>query len=315
MKKARIIALILAFGFVVAGGVLLALGLSFAEDTPPESALVQQEILIQDSFENIQINTKDCDVTFVPYRGDADAHIVIRTQERVHHSAQVADNTLRIEMQDERKWTDYIGIYTESMEMTVYLPESRYDSLHITTDTGDIKLPSPLSAKELLLRSNTGDIWCEGTVADSLDCMTDTGDITVRSGDAICINLHTVSGDMDISGVVAEELHLVTDTGETIAQDTTVQAFSFNGSTGDVELEDIWARDYLQVFTDSGDVQIDNSDAGTVNIETSTGDVSGQFLTPKWFDAHSNTGRVSVPQGREGGECRIQTDTGNIRFE
>jgi DUF4097 and DUF4098 domain-containing protein YvlB len=69
------------------------------------------------------------------------------------------------------------------------------------------------------------------------------------------------------------------------------------------------------VFTDTGDVEIENSDAGTVNIETNTGDVSGNFLTPKWFSAFSDTGDVTVPNTPKGGECRIQTDSGDIYFK
>ena len=52
-----------------------------------------------------------------------------------------------------------------------------------------------------------------------------------------------------------------------------------------------------------------------MDIETDTGDVSGSFLTTKWFQAYSNTGNVRVPNTREGGECRIQTDSGDIHFQ
>ena len=80
-------------------------------------------------------------------------------------------------------------------------------------------------------------------------------------------------------------------------------------------MEHVLAEDYLQIFTDTGDVEIEGSDAGTVNIETDTGDVSGHFLTSKWFSAFSDTGNVTVPNTPEGGECRIQTDSGDIYFK
>ena len=103
-------------------------------------------------------------------------------------------------------------------------------------------------------------------------------------------------------------------TGEVEAENVNVQMVTCNTDSGDAELEKVLAEDYLQVVTNTGSVDVDNSDAGTVSIETNTGDVTGHFLTPKWFSAFSDTGDVTVPNTPEGGECRIQTDSGDIHF-
>ena len=92
-----IVAIVVAIVLIIVGGILLAMGLSFAGDGKPEITLTQQEVLIQESFENIRIDTKDCDVTFVPYNGTADAHVVILERENTHHDVWVEDNTLKIE--------------------------------------------------------------------------------------------------------------------------------------------------------------------------------------------------------------------------
>ena len=316
MKKGKLIALIVAGVLLITGSFFMVMGLSLAKGSATESKLMQQEVLVQESFENIQIDTEDCDVNFVPYNGTVDARVVILEQERAKHSVLVEDGTLKIKMTDGRNWTDYVGIFgiTEQMVMTVYLPSAEYESLQIRTTTGDIALAQEPFFRDAVLRTNTGDISCVGVSGDALDCMTSTGDISVQNSAPNMLKLQSNTGDFKISTVASDEIHMTTNTGEVDAQNVNALTFTSDTDTGDVELEKVLAEDYLQIFTDNGDVEIENSDAGTVNIETNTGDVSGNFLTSKWFQARSDTGNVTVPNTREGGECRIETDTGDISF-
>lgn len=320
MKKRAIIALIVAAVLIIAGCVLLVLGLSFAGDSPRKSELIWQEITIEESFDNIEINSADCDVKFAMFSGRDDCMVKIRENERSCHSVVVEDATLKIEMIDERNWTDYVSIFpvfgrTERMEMTVYLPAAEYESLQVRTDTGDITLTQEPAFWEVMLRSDTGDISCVGVSGDTLDCMTSTGDISVKGGTATKIKLQSDTGDLKVSAVAGEETHLQTNTGEVDVEDVTARMFTCGSDTGDVELESVLVEDYLQIRTTTGDVGIENADAGRVDIETETGDVEGHFLTPKWFSARSDTGNVRVPNTPEGGDCRIESDTGNIYFQ
>ena len=299
MKKRTLIALIVAVCLIFVGGLLLTMGLSYAGNHPQQSTLAQQEVLISESFDSVVIDTEDCDVKFMPYNGDVDGQVVLLEQEAVTHSVLVEDGTLKIKMDDQRKWTDHIGIYNvfgqaENMEMTVYLPNVQYTSIRVTTDTGDMKIPGVLAAEEVLLRTDTGDVWLEGGPVGMLDCMTSTGDITVRGGEGKVMKLRTATGDLDISALTGEELHLASDTGDTDVENAAVKIFSFNGDTGDVELENVQAEEYLQVFTSTGDIDIENSNAAEVNIETSTGD-------------------ITVPATWQ--YQRVETDTGKLKFE
>lgn len=320
MKKRTLIALIVAVCLIFVGGLLLTMGLSYAGNHPRETALTERIVAVIEPFDSVVINTGDCDVKFVPYNGDVDGQVTLLEQEAVTHSVLVEDGTLKIEMTDQRKWTDYIGIYnvfgqSENMEMTVYLPAAEYESLQIRITTGDIKLAEEPFFRDVMLRSNTGDISCVGAGGDVLDCMTSTGDIFVQNSGADVVKLQSNTGDFAVSAVAGNEIHMRTNTGEVDAENVNVQMFTCKTDTGDVELEKVLAEDYLQVSTNTGRVEVDNSDAGAVNIETNTGDVSGHFLTPKWFSAFSDTGDVTVPNTPEGGECRIQTDNGDIHFE
>ena len=302
MKKRTIVALIVAVALIIGGGMILVFGLSYAGDNIQESTLTEQVIQIipvSESFDSVVIDTKDCDVKFMLYNGDVDGQITFLHTEAVSHSVQIEDGTLKIEMIDNRKWTDRIhvsGLYgqTEKMEMTVYLPNTHYASIQVTTDTGDVKIPGVLAAEELLLRSDTGDVWLEGGPIEKLDCMVSTGDITVRGGQGMFMKLRTNTGKLDIRDVTAQELHLGIDTGRTMVENAVVPVFTVNGGTGDVELENVQAEEYLQVFTDTGDIDIENSDAPDINIESSTGD-------------------IKVPADWQ--SQRIETDTGKIKYK
>lgn len=323
MKKRTIIALIAAAALLLSGGMLLVFGLSFAgEANYVESALASQEAILTEAFDSVKINTRDCDVKFVPYHGDADSQVTVTGMpESVTHSIVVEDGALRIDMIDEREWTDYIGIFhgfgrTGAMEMTVYLPAAEYESLQVRTDTGDITVGQELAFRKAVLRTDTGDISCvTGVSGELLDCITSTGDISVQHSVHNVMKLQSGTGAIKLGVVAADEVHLKTNTGEVDGQNVKVKMFTCSSETGDVELKDVVAENYLQVFTETGDVEIEGCDAGAVNIETDTGDVEGHFLTSKWFRAHSDTGRVRVPDTREGGECRIETNTGNINFQ
>lgn len=277
MKKRTVIALILAVALILAGAVMLALSASLAEEDGWMEPLTQRQISVTEEFDAVVIETGDCHVSFVPYEGAAEPYVVLLEKEKISHNAQVQDGVLKIEMEDNRKWTDYIGISWKSMEMTVYLPEKQYESLKITTSTGDIKIPEVLSAKEMVLRADTGEIYCDGTADALLNCETDTGDIQLKN-------------------IRATEIYLKTDTGEVEGQNINCGLLACESDTGDVVFEKLAAAEYLQVFTNTGNVKIQDSDAGKINIET-------------------DTGNISVPASWKEKDHRIESDTGKIRFK
>ena len=265
MKKGKIIALIVAGVLVIAGIFLVVMGLSLAKSKPKERTLNQQEILIQESFESIQINTKDCDVSVLPHEGTA--CVTIREMDGVNHSVLVEAGVLKIQMNDQRKWTDYVGIFHvfdnwESMKMTVYLPAAEYASVQVRTETGDITLGQEPFFAAMTLRSETGDISCVGVMGDVLDCMTSTGDISVQNSAPNRTKLHSDTGDLHVQGVAGDEIHLKTNTGEVIGKKSSARMVTCSSDTGDVELEGVLVEDYLQIFTNTGEVGIENCDAG-----------------------------------------------------
>ena len=299
MKKGTMIALIVAAALILGGAALIAVGLFTGNGNTYATnifALEERTATIGQVFESVVVDTGDCNVKFVPFDGSADAHIVFLEREKIGHDVKVRDGVLTVKMTDHRQWMDYISLGGKSMEMTIYLPRKQYESLQITTDTGDIQLPEVLSAKEIRLRSDTGDIHCEAAAKTLINCTTDTGDITVINCDPVELKLQSDTGDLLLENVVAPQTHLKTDTGEIDAQQMRCANLTCESTTGDVTLNELKVTVCLQVFTNTGDVKIQDSDAVVINIETNTGD-------------------VDVPKAWQKKDYLIETDTGKIRFE
>ena len=79
MKKRSLIALIVAVLLLVVGGIMLILGLSYAGEAS-ESTLTEQTIQmipVMETFNSVVIDTKDCNVKFMPYNGDVDGQVTL----------------------------------------------------------------------------------------------------------------------------------------------------------------------------------------------------------------------------------------------
>ena len=299
MKKGTVIALIVAAALVLGGAALIAVGLLNGNGNTYATNIFDLEertATIGQVFESVVVESRDCDVKFVPFDGNADAHILFLEREKIGHDVKVRDGVLTVKMTDHRQWMDYISLGGKSMEMTIYLPRKQSESLRVTTDTGDIQLPEVLSAKEIRMSSDTGDVRCAAAAEKTLGITTDTGDITVKNSAPHTLELKTNNGDVQLQESNAFQLHLETDTGEVDAEDVNCTTFTCKSDTGDVTLKDFQIADYLQVFTSTGDVKIQDSDAVRVNMETDTGD-------------------VRVPKAWKQKDYRIETDTGKLRFE
>lgn len=312
MKKGTVIALIVAACLIVTGGMLTFSGLlgadfNFLQET------VNKVYTAEGSFQNIQIDTGVCDVRFFKTDGDLTVHCP--KTERLEYIVLVEDGVLRISAMDMRKWYDFIGINLTETKMTVYLPEDQYDSLYIKTNTGDIDIPQDFSFDNASLQSDTGDVDFAATVAEQLTVSVSTGDVDIQHTTVGQLEVHSSTGDMELENVqVNGSVSLQSTTGEISAENVTCVNLYSQSSTGDTNLKNVLTGSSLEITTTTGDVKLENSDADFVSITTTTGDVTGNFLSPKWFITETDTGNIKVPQSREGGECRIQTDTGDIRF-
>jgi len=231
---------------------------------------------IKDHFHSIFVDGTTEDIVF-EHADDGACRVICLEEEKQKHAVSVENGTLTIRAADERGLLDRVGINTQSMKITLCLPESAYADLKIDMDTGDVLL--------------------SGFGFDSVDVRTTTGDIS--------------ASDVSCKG----DVQLRVDTGKIHLKDLTCTNLLSEGTTGDVTLEKVTASDAISLKRDTGDVVFLESDADTITVKTSTGNVTGSLLTDKVFITDTHTGKVEVPAGTSGGKCEITTDTGNIKIE
>ena len=321
MKLSKIVLgiVMVVLGIALIAGILAAVGFDFK--ALGNAKPVTNEYKLKDKFSNISIETETADVVFVK-SGESQTRIVCEEDEKVLHTVKVENGTLKITVQDNKSWFDWLGFSAEDMKLTLYLPAVQYESVNIRTHTGDVELPKDFTAGLLQIRTNTGDVDCQASAArslakemDQLKIETDTGDIKMKDVSASQLYLATDTGRMEVEKAAIEGyVEIKTDTGRVELTDFTGGEMELKSDTGRVTLKNVILAGHMGIKTSTGDVKFEGCDASTIVVQTSTGDVTGTLLTGKTFDTETSTGKVSVPK-TTGGECRIKTSTGDIEIE
>ena len=133
MKKATKIWLITAALLVLAGGILFA-GIMAAEnwDFGKLSTVryVTNTYPVSEPFRNLSFETDTVDIVLVP-SDDGTCRVECREEENARHTVAVENDTLTVQVQNNKTWRDYIGVHFGTPKITVYLPERELSLIHI----------------------------------------------------------------------------------------------------------------------------------------------------------------------------------------
>lgn len=285
--------LIAAVSLIVAGSILFVgvmTVLSGDFNALSTKKLVTKECLVSESFRSISIDTDTADVELVV---SDNAAVTCREWENETHTVSVVDGVLSIKLVDTRKWYQHIGVNLDSPSVTVYLPVGEYANLTVKASTGDVTVPADFSFENVDVGLSTGNITYEAS--------------------ATYVDLRTTTGVVTVNNVVADTVNVTVSTGKTALSGVRCQVLTTDGSTGRVALSDVIARRRMGIKRTTGNVTFDRCDGGVINVETSTGSVTGTLLTDKKFKVTTTTGNVQMPDSdKENGASTITTTTGNV---
>ena len=272
MKKNLIIALCL----ILVGGLLFALAACTSNGGLKNTFVgkgVESVKTFNEDFENININTKTADITFLKAEDDV-CKVVSYDNEKIRYDVYVEGGTLKITATDERKWFERISFFDEST-LQVYLPESTYSALSIDESTGNISIPAYFSFENVNIELSTGntDLYA------------------------------SVTGHIDIDG----------STGSVYVKDVSCGSLSIDVSTGNVSLNNVECNSKVEIGVSTGRVQIDNVSLGSLKTEGDTGNFSAQNITSIGnISVKRDTGKVNIQGATVGGDLIAETDTGDI---
>ena len=151
MRKAAKAWLIAAASLVLSGCVLFAVVMSKLQWDFTKLSSIQYETNtyeIAETFRSISVITDTADIVFAR-SDDGNARVICREEVKAKHSVTVENDTLIIEMIDTRSWRDYIGFRLGAPKITVYLPNTEYDTLTIDENAGDIDIPKDFSFRNV----------------------------------------------------------------------------------------------------------------------------------------------------------------------
>ena len=317
MRKATkiwlaLVACLILIGCILFGGVMAMLNWDFMKLSTGKSET--NEYQITENYKSISILTDTADVVFVP-SDNPFTSIICHEDINRKHTVTVEDGTLVIQLNDTRKWYEYIGFHFGTYKITISLPRGQYGALSVKTDTGDVQITKDFTFQRIDISGSTGDVVDYASALENIRIKMSTGSIKMENVSAKGISLSVSTGSIAVTNVTCEgDIKVNVSTGKTNLTNITGKNVISEGSTGDIFLKNVIATEKLSIERSTGDIHLDRCDAAEISIETDTGDVVGSLLTAKVFIAETDTGRVDVPKTTTGGKCEIETDTGNIKI-
>lgn len=290
MKKAILIPLIVGGALLTSTVAFFVTGVIYSANT---AKLVTNEYVV-DNFSKLNVETTTANIEF-RVSEEKTSKVICMENSKIPHLVSVEDGTLTIKPDDKRNWFDKaFSFSTFDTSVIVYMPSKIYESSNLKASTGNISIPKDFIFTSLNVETSTGNQTLKCSVADKYNVNASTGNIDIETA-ASDLTVHVSTGNVTISG--------------------SLNNLNANASTGHITLNNLIATQRFQIKTSTGDVKLNDCDASYIDIETSTGNVSGTLLSYKTFEVKTSTGKINVPPSILGGNpCNIRTSTGDINI-
>jgi len=275
----------------------------------------QKTTTTEEAFQSISITDIFANINFLP-AADGVCKIEYEESKNITYDITVSADTLIIKQIDNRKWYHHIGFNFYCPTLTVYLPQSAYNTLTVQSKTSDINVPTDFSFENLKIHVSTGDVSTSADVSGDLNVRTSTGHITVSKASPASVTLSASTGRIEASNLnVSGSFTATSSTGNQKFHNITCSTATMTSSTGDKEISSLTASENLTVTSDTGDSTFRDITCGAASVTTSTGDQNYTNFTCTSANLLADTGDVRMANLIASGHLQIQTDTGDISFD
>ncbi len=215
--------------------------------------LNEKTVSVQASIDEIQIDGGHLDIKVLP-SDNGECRIVFYENENLSYSVSTENHILKIDEKDNRKWYDYL-VFSERASVKLYLPEEAYNSIDISTTSGDVFVSGNLTFNIANLESSSGDLAILSNTVDSLSVQTTGGDGKISWNNTKTVNIKTKSGDIEIQGVGGENI-------------------AIESHSGDIEGNIMGPMEYIcDGFPHEVEVPLSSSGGGQCRIKTRNGEI------------------------------------------
>ncbi|AMC93827.1 hypothetical protein AOC36_07465 [Erysipelothrix larvae] len=218
-----------------------------------ETTLLVSESLDASEIQSIMINAYSLDITFI--QGTSDDIVVNHYGGTDFSPVTITHDQgiLTVSQPSERNIGFSWGSWNQRLEVT--LPSKAYDTVSITTVSGNITIPA-LTATNTALNTTSGDLFINSLVSNAIDVSVTSGDISMNNTEG-ALKVRSTSGDLDLVNLIGSvNLQLTSGDveieGFTMTQDSSIESLS-----GDVDI--VFNRDQTPIRVDasalSGDIE------------------------------------------------------------
>lgn len=313
MKFLKTILIIIIILGVLAGGIV-----AIDYFTGIDIGIFDTAVLSENSYEvtepyaKLVVNSMVSDIEIVA-SDTGTTKIETKNREGFDYEHGLDGETLRIVQKDNRKWYQKTGIFSKHNLLKVYVSKDFNGDVIIEGDSGDVTI-NGITARTLNVEGDSGDIKISTLIdIDSLDVENDTGDIKIENVSGEHVKVETETGEVTLNSICVSYLGAEADTGSIMLTSiNATQNLIISTDTGDVDIKQACGEN-ISIKTDTGDVTFQDLDGKDIRLEADTGDISGNILSPKLYEAHTSTGKVSVPRSEAvESRCYVRTHTGDI---
>ncbi len=328
-------------GFLIAGIIVLFIafavnGFSWKNTLLPghskrEAATNNIEENINDEFLNIHVEVGSpdikleksedgiCHITY-KYRGE-DPHLVIGVNGDTLEIKQL-DSETNFDWKHPDQWLEHFynqvrwGFNDEIGEIVISLPEKEYDTLDISTASGDIESVQPISCSEANLSTASGEMNLENIKGkSSLNLASASGDIDIKNAEGFeMINIVSASGELEVvNASAASEMNATTTSGEmTLNQVSVSGKAELHSTSGRISLIKTEFQEG-KAETTSGEIYLEYAQAEKLFLKTTSGDILGKIDADINVHGTTTSGDYSAPSGTKG-DWRTETTSGDVRL-
>ncbi len=296
MKKGTKILLITALALVFIGGMTVAIAF-IAGGSLDLVETKEVKHTANGDFSEISVSVGAADI-FVKGSEGSEYYAICDEDDKIKYKLSVENGILKLNEIDGRKWYDFIGVFVDSREVTLYLPEKNYSGLTVRASSG-------------------GFSCCDGKlVFENIDAKTSSGGIELSLNAAKSIKAESASGRILIGGSEANRVDVKTSSGEVVLDNVIADEISLASLSGRIRLNDTSAKVSANIKSTSGSINLESFDAPEIVIKSTSGSVYGNLLSGKIFDVKTTSGGINCPESdKDGGVCRVETTSGSVKFK
>ena len=324
MKKSKMILILLAVVFILAGTAMVAGAyISLVNDATSQIAALEfheETHTITEPFTKLNIHTINSSIEILP-SSDGVCRIVCDDSEKLYHSFSVTESVqgvqLNINQRDDWQWYEMLDdLYRQDdIALRIYLPEAEYVLVHAYSASGDITIAPDFRFQTVNTYTASGNTKLTDLHAEHLTVHSVSGDMALRSIDVKeDVFVDNVSGFTRLEHITAVNITTSASSGNTALEYITSNQLRSQSVSGQmiVYFSNLSNTSYFE--TGSGSIEIVDSECGEQTVEAVSGSVTLQNVRGASLNARSSSGNISVWEGMYSGNVLCHTISGFVRF-